>query len=43
MSARRRRLEIAYLQSATDLARMITDGIFPYGGERLLSTDPARG
>ena len=37
------RLEIAYLQSATDLARMITDGIFPYGGERLLSTTPRVG
>jgi two-component sensor histidine kinase len=37
------RLEIAYLQSATDLARMITDGIFPYGGERLLSTSPRVG
>jgi two-component system, sensor histidine kinase PdtaS len=37
------RLEIAYLQSATDLARMITDGVFPYGGERLLSTTPRVG
>jgi two-component sensor histidine kinase len=37
------RLEIAYLQSATDLARMITDGVFPYGGERLLSTSPRVG
>ena len=37
------RLEIAYLQSATDLARMITDGVFPYSGERLLSTSPRVG
>ncbi|MFC0626844.1 sensor histidine kinase [Kribbella deserti] len=37
------RLELAYLQSATDLARMISDGIFPYGGERLLSTSPRVG
>lgn len=37
------RLELAYLQSATDLARMIADGIFPYPGERLLSTSPRVG
>jgi two-component sensor histidine kinase len=37
------RLEIAYLQSATDLARMISDGVFPYGGERMLSTSPRVG
>jgi two-component sensor histidine kinase len=37
------RLELAYLQSATDLARMISEGVFPYGGERLLSTSPRVG
>jgi len=37
------RLELAYLQSATDLARMIADGIFPYTGERMLSTSPRVG
>ncbi len=37
------RLELAYLQSATDLARMIADGLFPYSGERMLSTSPRVG
>jgi two-component system, sensor histidine kinase PdtaS len=37
------RLELAYLQSATDLARMISDGLFPYAGERMLSTSPRVG
>jgi two-component system, sensor histidine kinase PdtaS len=37
------RLELAYLQSATDLARMIADGVFPYTGERVLSTTPRVG
>ena len=37
------RLELAYLQSATDLARMIADGVFPYTGERMLSTAPRVG
>jgi two-component sensor histidine kinase len=37
------RLELAYLQSATDLARMIAAGLFPYTGERMLSTSPRVG
>ena len=36
------RLELAYLQTATDLTQMISNGFFPFPGQRSDDTDTAR-